>query len=640
MEDPQELAQRNAEIGVINEIAAAVNAEHDFRKIFEVFARQLDRLIAFQATSLLVMGNDGRPSQGWLAERREGGSSIRALVFSPRYYEEHADYVNGASYHVFTHDEPVIRGDWQNPGPFMIWSEQAASGTRSDIIIPLHFRSEVVGLLTLVSEQPNAYTESDLPLLRQMADQLGPAIHNTGLLTSMAQQNRRLEANQAELKNKNAELEESEARLDSIIAIVPDIIYRLDRDGKITFISDAISRYDYHPEEMVGRHYLDLVCEEDEDKATWRMNERRTGDRSTKALEIRLRPSKNNNKTDVGSNRTPVLLISAEGLYTSPQIGEKSWRGTQGVARDITDHKLLEEQLLQAHKMEAVGQLAGGIAHDFDNMLMAILTTCHFIKSDWQGEKALLEDVEIIREAGSKAARLTQQILAFSRQQVFTPELLDLNDVVRQTETMLGRLLAEDVSLTFAAGDDIGKITADRLQIERVIINLAVNASDAMPRGGRLSLQTGEVHLGENDGTHQEEILPGPYVLLRVTDSGEGLDAQTQQQMFEPFFTTKEQGHGTGMGLSMVYGIVKQSGGHVRVDSKKGVGTEFTIYLPRADDSQVAASTPMVDPEQVQEGSARPFCWWKTRISYGGRWFASWRSSAMRYCRPTAPNRP
>jgi len=436
-----------------------------------------------------------------------------------------------------------------------------------------------------------------------MADQLGPAIHNTGLLTSMAQQNRRLEANQAELKNKNAELEESEARLDSIIAIVPDIIYRLDRDGKITFISDAISRYDYHPEEMVGRHYLDLVCEEDEDKATWRMNERRTGDRSTKALEIRLRPSKNNNKTDVGSNRTPVLLISAEGLYTSPQIGEKSWRGTQGVARDITDHKLLEEQLLQAHKMEAVGQLAGGIAHDFDNMLMAILTTCHFIKSDWQGEKALLEDVEIIREAGSKAARLTQQILAFSRQQVFTPELLDLNDVVRQTETMLGRLLAEDVSLTFAAGDDIGKITADRLQIERVIINLAVNASDAMPRGGRLSLQTGEVHLGENDGTHQEEILPGPYVLLRVTDSGEGLDAQTQQQMFEPFFTTKEQGHGTGMGLSMVYGIVKQSGGHVRVDSKKGVGTEFTIYLPRADDSQVAASTPMVDPEQVQEGS-------------------------------------
>jgi len=146
-----------------------------------------------------------------------------------------------------------------------------------------------------------------------MADQLGPAIHNTGLLTSMAQQNRRLEANQAELKNKNAELEESEARLDSIIAIVPDIIYRLDRDGKITFISDAISRYDYHPEEMVGRHYLDLVCEEDEDKATWRMNERRTGDRSTKALEIRLRPSKNNNKTDVGSNHTPVLLISADG---------------------------------------------------------------------------------------------------------------------------------------------------------------------------------------------------------------------------------------------------------------------------------------------------------------------------------------
>jgi PAS domain S-box-containing protein len=252
------------------------------------------------------------------------------------------------------------------------------------------------------------------------------------------------------------------------------------------------------------------------------------------------------------------------------------------VARDITERKQLEEQLRHAQKMEAVGQLAGGIAHDFNNLLTAINGYSDLALRRLDPEDPLRRSVEEIRKAGERAAALTRQLLAFSRKQVLQPLVLDLNSVVSDMERMLRRVIGEDVELGTALAHDLGSIKADPGQIEQVIMNLCVNARDAMPQGGRLTIETANVHLGEEHAARRAgDLAPGPYVVLRVTDTGLGMDERTRERIFEPFFTTKGAGKGTGLGLSTVYGIVKQSGGGVSVASEVGRGSTFEVYFPR-----------------------------------------------------------
>ncbi len=262
------------------------------------------------------------------------------------------------------------------------------------------------------------------------------------------------------------------------------------------------------------------------------------------------------------------------------------------VVEDTTERMALEAQLRQTSKMDAIGGLASGVAHDFNNLLSVVLTYSELLASELKEGDPMRADLEEIRGAGLRAADLTHQLLAFSRQQVLQPKIVDLGVVAGGIEKMLGRLIGEDVELIAATPASLGKILVDPGQMEQVIMNLAVNARDAMPRGGKLTIETSQVMLDEGYAAAHVGVKPGPHVMLAVTDTGVGMNKETQARMFDPFFTTKGVGKGTGLGLATVFGIVRQSGGTIGVASEIGVGTTVKVFFPTIDESATSARAP------------------------------------------------
>jgi two-component system cell cycle sensor histidine kinase/response regulator CckA len=276
--------------------------------------------------------------------------------------------------------------------------------------------------------------------------------------------------------------------------------------------------------------------------------------------------------------------------------------GTFGIAfvSDISQRKQLEEQLVHAQKMEAVGRLAGGVAHDFNNMLTVISGYTRMILDELSPLDPLHDYAQEIGKAAERAGAITNQLLSFSRRQVIQPRVVNVNAILAQTEKMLRRLLGEDIQLTLSLGDGVGNIQADPNQIEQAVVNLAVNSRHAMPTGGHISIETGNVHLDEDYIKTHLGVTPGEFVMISVTDTGHGMDAATKQRIFEPFFTTKERGKGTGLGLASVYGMVKQSGGDIWVYSEPDKGTTFRLYFPK-----VAGTVSEIKPSE-QETGERP----------------------------------
>jgi len=292
-----------------------------------------------------------------------------------------------------------------------------------------------------------------------------------------------------------------------------------------------------------------------------------------------------------------MVLLSRQGVeiaVSQVMLAHKSPAGSfeflSTIARDTRERLRLEEQLRQAQKMEAVGRLAGGVAHDFNNLLCIITGYSALVLDGLQADEPLREFVGEISKATDRASSLTQQLLAFSRKQMLVPRVLNLNTLLSDLDKMLRPLLGEDVDLSLSLGEGLHPIKADQNQIEQILMNLAVNARDAMPRGGRLSIATANVALDAEALRDSSGIAPGDFVRLEVSDTGCGMDREVLGHLFEPFFTTKEQGKGTGLGLATVFGIVKQSGGHIQVKSAPGQGTTFRIYLPAFQQPESAES--------------------------------------------------
>ena len=358
--------------------------------------------------------------------------------------------------------------------------------------------------------------------------------------------------------------------LRQVIDTNPHVIFVKDWDGVYVLANEAVAKiYGTKVEDLVGKRDADFNPNRDEVEKLLRDDQEViSSQRAAYIPEERVTSGKTGETRWFQTVKVP--LLSSDG--TTRQV--------LGVATDITERKHLEEQFRQAHKMEAVGRLAGGVAHDFNNVLTIIRAQTEFLLADLPCEDSRRKDVVEIQNAADRAAAFTRQLLAFSRRQLLQPVVLDLNEVVGGMETMLRRLVGEDVVVVTKLQPDLPRISADPSQLEQVVLNLAINARDAMPRGGTLLMETATVELDDHYPRLHPTAKPGLHVVLAVTDTGCGMDSATRSRVFEPFFTTKEPGKGTGLGLSTVYGIVKQSGGHIWVYSEVGRGTTFKLYFP------------------------------------------------------------
>jgi two-component system cell cycle sensor histidine kinase/response regulator CckA len=349
-------------------------------------------------------------------------------------------------------------------------------------------------------------------------------------------------------------------------------------DGRYVDVNESFLRATgYRREEVIGHTSRELkFWETPEDRM--RLIDQLEEDGSVRDMEIPFRVKSGEQR--IGLHSAGRIELGGQDCIICSQ-------------KDITEQKSMEKQFRQAQKMEAVGRLSGGIAHDFNNLLGVIIGYSEMLEENLGENDRMQKVVGEIKKAGQRAATLTRQLLAFSRQQVLEAKVLNLNDIVVDTEKMLQRLIGEDIELTADLAADLGQVRADHGQMEQVILNLVVNARDAMPDGGRVTIETRNVELDEDYCKHHPPSIPGRYVALMVTDSGIGMDAATQAHIFEPFFTTKEVGKGTGLGLATVYGVVKQSGGCIWVYSELGIGSTFKVYLQRVD-------------EPVERGDASP----------------------------------
>lgn len=441
-------------------------------------------------------------------------------------------------------DDLLARGEVELIGtPSPVW-----------IGVPLRTPAATIGVLVLQHyEDGNAYNERDLEFLTSVANQIALAI---------------------ERKRSEDALRSSEAHLRLLIEQLPAVLCTVDAGMRFTSsVGSGLVRLGQRPNQVVGMSLFEYFQTRDESFLPIAAHRRAMAGESVR-----------------------FHMEFAGGAYTchAEPLRDVDSRpiGAICMMLDVTDRKQLEAQLRQAQKMEAIGRLAGGIAHDFNNLLMVIQGYTDILLEGLQDEAPLLRSAEQVRAAADRAATLTRQLLAFSRKQVLAPITLDLHTVIAEMQGMLRRVVGEDIDILTVSQPELWSVCADRNQIEQVIMNLAINARDAMPRGGKLTIEASNVMFDEAYSSERTVLSSGSYVMLAVTDTGVGIEREIQPRIFEPFFTTKEQGQGTGLGLATVYGIVKQSGGSIFVYSELGQGSSFKIYLPRIEQTGANSDSP------------------------------------------------
>ena len=435
-----------------------------------------------------------------------------------------------------------------------------------------------IALLSIILlNSANALESFELYRMIQKArDQLEIRVRERTI--ELARTNEKMQLEIAERKRTEEALRQSEERFRELYHDAPVGYLELDNEGRITSVNRTeCEMMGYAPDEMLGQPLWTFVVDEE------------TSRRQVLALLAgRLPSARDRERLFRRKDGTTFPVLMEDRLL---QNKEGKIVGIRAALQDITERKeaegkmvSLQEQLRQSQKMEAVGRLAGGIAHDFNNLLTVIQGHCEISLLQFQGNNPLREDIVEIKKAADRAGNLTRQLLAFSRRQIMEMKVIDLNALLRELEKMLRRVMGEDVELVTVLDEHLGKIKMDPGQMEQVVLNLAINARDAMPSGGKFILETTNVYLDEGYARSHIGVEAGQHVMLSVTDTGSGMSLQVKERLFEPFFTTKEKGKGTGLGLSTVYGIIKQSSGNIWVYSEAGRGSTFKIYLPRVDE--------------------------------------------------------
>ncbi len=552
-EAAQELARLRESVRVISEVTRRfAEATTDYQRLLDSVAHSLTETIK-DACTVFLLDEGGEtltpcsmhalvPEALALVRERFAGHKLE-LAKHPE-----LRYVLSSGQSILV---PRLGDRPQASAEQMRWEK--ALGLHSVIVAPMQVQGRSIGLVTLTRFQSSspAYEQQDLELVQNLAAHAGLAIENAKLYVAAEQ------AHQS--------LQRSEAAQRQFFESSPMASFVVDADTQHIVAANiaALVTYGYSREEFLGLALDDL---------------RAPGDKQALSAAFRAAGDMDMHST-ARHRRKDGSLIHVEG---SSHVGSFEGRRARFVMlSDQTQRLRAEAELRQSQKMEAVGRLAGGIAHDFNNVLSIILGYSEEILSQSKPTGPMHDALQEIQAAANRAAELTRQLLMFSRQQVLEPKVLDLNEVLGGIERMLARVLGEQLELVVVRDPQLGRIFADRGNIEQVIMNLAVNARDAMPGGGRLTIETANVMLDESFVREHLGTKAGEYVFLGVTDTGAGMDSSTRARIFEPFFTTKELGKGTGLGLSTVLGIVQQSGGAIYVYSEVGHGTSFKVYLPR-----------------------------------------------------------
>jgi PAS domain S-box-containing protein len=532
--------RRNRELALLNRLIAALTDELELNSILETACRELAVSLGLSRVDIALL-NDEKTKATVAAECvDEDRSAILGqtipVVDNPWFQ------------HLLIHRTPLVANEVQaDPRLGAILNFFHQQGTASLVVLPLVIKGDVVGSLALEAARPHHFSTDDVNLAWSVADQVAGAVARS-------------------------ELAQTRQRLITAIEQTADGVVITNAEGAILYVNPAFERTTgFTRADVVGQN-LCILNSGEQGAALYRdlwatikagdvwhgrlVNKRKDG--SLYTIDSTITPIRN-------SNDSIVSFV--------------------GVNRDVTRELQLEEQYRQAQKMEAIGRLTGGIAHDFNNLLTAIDGFAELAQFQLSPDDPVQELIDKTRQSSRRAAALVSQLLAFSRRQIIKPQVLVLNEVVAELDKMLQRIIGEDIDLEIKLAPGLWPVKIDPTQIEQVIVNLGVNARDAMPTGGKLTIETANVVLDENSTACHVEVQPGEYVLLAVGDTGIGMSQEVRTHIFEPFFTTKENGQGTGLGLATVYGIVKQSRGDIQCHSEEGVGTTFSIYLPRSDEA-------------------------------------------------------
>jgi PAS domain S-box-containing protein len=550
--------RRRREAEILAELARTIGATLDLETVLRRVAEAAQELCRSDGATIALRLSDSDAVQprywtaAWYRDlnrvRIEPGKGLGGIVLVERRPMRTTDYLRDAR----------ISPDYHR--------QISDLGIRAKMAVPVLIDDRVEALLYVDNHSPRAFTDQDETVLVRLAAQAALAIRNAQLFAD------------EQLARGTAErlvraLRESQERFQFVARATNDAVWDWDLVSEAVWWSDGIQTIFGYAAEQVGPDvswWHERIHPDDRDRIV--IDVHAAIDRGAESWSAEYRFQRSDG-------------TFAEVLDRGYVLHDGEGRATRmiGSMMDVTERKQLEDELRQAQKMEAVGQLAGGVAHDFNNLLTIITGRSSLLLGRLKADDPLRRNVELIQKTADRAAGLTRQLLAFSRKQVLQRKVLDLNTTVAEISAMLRRLIGEDIDLLLALGPGAGRVNADPGQLEQVLMNLAVNARDAMPRGGTLGVETDSVRLEAAPSDRPDSLPPGPYAVLRVMDTGGGMDAATQARIFEPFFTTKAPGKGTGLGLSMVHGVVRQHGGTIRVRSAVGGGTTFEIYLPEVE---------------------------------------------------------